>query len=817
MEHHAFPPSSDLIPREILFAESLKTNPRISPDGKRVIYQVLENNLLNFRIKTTGEEDDRTVISVKQGCISNYFWHNNTSILYLYDETGLENFLLSRLDLETDEIKTLTCKDANVVIIKYDRNYPDEMIIALNKDNREIYDLYHIDVISGHLTLLQKNTGTITDWVINDKLQLEAIVTTEDDGSERLMVRDGTDKDWKVLDVWNSDDKPLSLPVCLTGENIYFIGYEDSNTSGLIKLNIKTGERKLLACHETYDIYTWMINKHVNPFGVYTVLINPCTCEIQAICFNKFRREWIILDEAIKEDFEAIKRIDRGDFAVVNCDDTFNLWLVCFERDNGPVAYYVFNRKSKKEIFLFYNQSSLNNYTLSPVEEVTFTSSDGLDIHGYITYPKGDKRTALPVVLYVHKGPWARDTWGYNPVVQWLANRGYVCLQINYRGSLGYGKAFLNAGNKEWGGKMQNDLLDAVNWAIKKSIADPDRIAIYGSGYGGYASLLGATSSSFFCCSVALECPANLITFLQSFPPSVWKIYQKRWMDRIGEPSMEKELLISRSPFYNVDNIKIPLLIAHGLKDDIISSTETYQIVRAIKSLGLDAEYVVFPDEGHNIKKPKNLLKFYVMAEKFLSRYLGGRYEPRDIYQKDIYTGDTHFNDKELIDKILKEGDRDAFELLVRFYEKPLLKYLINTTRNVELSRELLHDIFYRVWLYLESYSFDRPFASWLFKIAFNVVKKHRIKEHMLIKEVSLNNPDIIGRALTGNIENKFFLDFIVNSLKEPYKTAFILRFVRGMDYREMASLMNTSNQQIKNYLYRVKKNIHKLWLKYNT
>ncbi|MEQ8224535.1 MAG: sigma-70 family RNA polymerase sigma factor, partial [Candidatus Eremiobacterota bacterium] len=624
--------------------------------------------------------------------------------------------------------------------------------------------------------------------------------------------------EWKLIAIWSADDKPLSFPAGVSEDNnyIYFIGYENCNTSGLIKLNIKTGERELLAYHKKYDVYTCMINKHVNPFGAYTVLRNPCTYEIQAICFNKFRREWIILDETIKEDFEAIKKLDSGDFAIVNCDDTFNVWLVCFERDNGPVAYYVFNRKSKKGIFLFYNQSSLNNYTLSPVEEVTFTSRDGLDIHGYITYPEGSSRTGLPMVLYVHKGPWTRDMWGYNPVVQWLANRGYVCLQINYRGSLGYGKDFLNAGNKEWGGKMQDDLLDAVNWAIKKSIADPHRIAIYGSGYGGYASLLGATSSSFFCCSIAIECPANLITFLQSFP-YVWKIYRKRWIYRTGDPSMERELLISRSPFYKVDNIRIPVLIAHGLKNSIISSTESYQIVRAIKSLGLDAQYVVFPDEGHNIKKPENLLKFYVIAEKFLSRYLGGRYEPREICQKDIYIGDTHFNDRKLIDKILKEGDRDAFEMLAGYYEKPLLKYLIHATRNVELSRELLHDIFSRVWLYLESYSSDRPFDSWLFTIAFNVVKKHRIKEHMLIKEISLNNPDIIGRPDTGNIENKLLLDFIVNSLKEPYKTAFILRFINGLDYREMASLMGTSNQQIKNYLYRVKKTIHKLWLKYNT
>jgi dipeptidyl aminopeptidase/acylaminoacyl peptidase len=251
-----------------------------------------------------------------------------------------------------------------------------------------------------------------------------------------------------------------------------------------------------------------------------------------------------------------------------------------------------------------------------------------MTIYGYITFPPdASGKHNLPMVLNVHGGPWYRDNWGYNPEAQWLANRGYVCMQINYRGSVGYGKDYLNAGDREWGGKMQYDLVDAVQWAIDKEIADPKRIAIYGGSYGGYASLVGATfTPDLFCCAVDIVGPSNLMTWINTIPP-YWSSFRNMLYKRIGNPDTEPEFLMSRSPITKVDQIKIPMLIAQGANDPRVNQAESEQIVAAMKAKGIDHKYLLFPDEGHGFARPENRLKFYAEAEVFLAKYLGGRAE----------------------------------------------------------------------------------------------------------------------------------------------------------------------------------------------
>ncbi|MGD8628235.1 MAG: S9 family peptidase, partial [bacterium] len=285
------------------------------------------------------------------------------------------------------------------------------------------------------------------------------------------------------------------------------------------------------------------------------------------------------------------------------------------------------NRDTKEATFLFVHRPALEEYTLASMEPITFTSRDGLKIEGYITYPPGIPRENLPVVLNVHGGPWHRDTWGYNPEAQWMANRGYACLQVNFRGSTGYGKEHLNAGNKEWGGKMHNDLLDAVDWVVGQGIADPERIAIYGHSYGGYAALVGATfTPEVFCCAIAGMGPSNLITFLETIPP-YWKPLLDLMYLRVGNPNTEADFLKERSPLFKVDNIVIPMMIVQGANDVRVKQTESEQVVEAMRAKGIDCEYMLFPDEGHGFVKAENRLKFYGAAEQFLAKYLGGRVE----------------------------------------------------------------------------------------------------------------------------------------------------------------------------------------------
>jgi dipeptidyl aminopeptidase/acylaminoacyl peptidase len=335
----------------------------------------------------------------------------------------------------------------------------------------------------------------------------------------------------------------------------------------------------------------------------------------------------VILDETIRDDFNTIRALDDGDVFATSRDNADRNWIIGFTKDDGPIPYYAYNRDTKKATFLFFHRPEMKNYTLADMEPISFTARDGLTVHGYITYPPGVPREDLPVVLNVHGGPYYRDQWGYNPEAQWLANRGYACLQINFRGSTGYGKKHLNAGDKEWGGKMHNDLIDAVEWAVDQGIADPENVAIYGGSYGGYAALVGATfTPDVFCCAVDAMGPSNLITFLTTIPP-YWKPLIDLMYTRVGNPETEEEFLKSRSPLFKVDRIQIPMLIAQGANDVRVKQAESEQVVEAMKEKGIDYEYMLFEDEGHGFVKSENRLKFYAAVEKFLAKHMGGRYE----------------------------------------------------------------------------------------------------------------------------------------------------------------------------------------------
>ncbi|MEQ8169582.1 MAG: sigma-70 family RNA polymerase sigma factor [Candidatus Eremiobacterota bacterium] len=799
--------SSDLpalIPRDVLFNTPLINNPlaktpRLSPDGKKVVYMAPGNNILGLWIKTIGHNDKILILDDEKKSILDYLWVTDNYIIYFQDTKGTQNWVLYRLDLETDEIKRLTpSRNVQVRTIGYSRNFPDEIVISMNKDNPELHDLYHINIISGETILMAKNPGNVVDWLINSKLQLQGMVLYTDDGSSELMVRADEKSEWKKLLTWDVEDKPLSQIIGFSKDNshIYLTDTRKTDTCRVIKMEIATGNIEVILHDQECDI-VYIMNE---------VLQNPFTGDIQAVCIDKPGKEWVILDQSIKEDFDSIKKLDYGDVSVISRDKSDETWLISFDRDNGPVSYYAFDRRSKQGTFLFYNQPELNNYTLSPMEEMSFTSRDGLTIHGYITYPPGLARNNLPLVMYVHGGPWWRDTWGYNPTVQWFANRGYVCLQVNYRGSIRYGKQFLQAGYKEWGGKMHDDIVDAVKWAVKNKIADPQRIAIYGASYGGYEALVGATvTPDLFCCAVAIDCPSNLITLIQS-ASSYLKVYRNRLIKRIGDPDSEKDFLISRSPFYMVEDIKIPILITHGLNNQRVKSTESYQIVKAMKSKGIEAEYIVFPDEGRVIT-PKNLIKFHLIAEKFLAKHLGGRVEERKCYLADSTSNTRDMNEKKVIEKILKEGDKQIFEDLVESYRKRLLKYLFNITGNIEASREILQETFLRAWLYMDSYCFDLPFSSWIFKIATNVARKNK-RVKMFTDELNLDETtsDVMINGWEENIDDRIFIKSILNTLKEPYRTTVILRFIEDMNYNDIASVMHKNPQQIKNYLFRARK-----------
>jgi len=606
-----------LIPRTVLFGNPVKSRPNISPDGKMMAYLAPVNDVLNVWVKTIGEADDRAVTEDKIRGIRRYFWAEDSEhIMYLQDVGGDENWRLYGVNLSTNEVKDLTpYEEVQVQIIDTNKHFPNELLIGMNKDNPRVHDVYHLDLTTGELKLVAKNPGNIASWLADADLKVRCALASTSEGGFELMVRENEQAEWEKLLTWDSEDGMTSGPVSFNkdGDALYLIDSRNVNTGRLVRMQIETGDIKVIAEDPQYD--------------VGSVMIHPDSYEVQAVAVTRARTEWIVLDESIEDDFKAIAQLDPGDFYVSDRDNADQTWLISFTKDNGPVSYYAYRHKNKKGTFLFDHMPELNKYELTRMEPINYKARDGLTIHGYMTFPSWKEKKNLPTVLCVHGGPWGRDAWGYDPVAQWFANRGYACLQVNFRGSTGYGKGFVNAGDKEWGAKMHDDLVDGVNWAVEKGYADSDKIAIFGGSYGGYAALVGATfTPDVFCCAVDIVGPSNLVTLLKSIPP-YWSTMLAMFNKRVGNPDTEEDFLKSRSPLFKVDQIEIPILIAQGANDPRVKQAESEQIVEAMKKKGLAYEYILFPDEGHGFARPENRLKFYAAAETFLAKHLGGRHE----------------------------------------------------------------------------------------------------------------------------------------------------------------------------------------------
>jgi dipeptidyl aminopeptidase/acylaminoacyl peptidase len=439
------------------------------------------------------------------------------------------------------------------------------------------------------------------------------------DGSIQIRTRNpdpdaaGTDTEWvPFLDIPADDAMGTgSVAFSRDGSSVLMSSSIDANAARLLRLDLATGDQEVLASDDEYDVS-----------GVW---LHPDTLEPQAVVFAKDRQEITLLDEALAPDLERLRTLGDGELGVSRSERSDRRWLVTLAPSDGPVAYYTYDRDSGETTFLFHHKEALTSYELAPMEPFEFTARDGRTIHGYVTFPVGVARAGLPAVLNVHGGPWGRDMWGYHPEAQWLANRGYLCVQVNFRGSTGYGKGFVNAGDHEWGAAMHTDLIDAVDHIVEQGWADAERIGIYGGSYGGYAALVGATfTPDVFRCAVDIVGPSNLITLIETIPP-YWQPQVALFHRRVGNPETERDFLWSRSPLSRVDDIRIPLLIAQGANDPRVKQAEAEQIVAALAEKGLPYEYLLFPDEGHGFAKPESRERFYAAAEPFLATHLGGR------------------------------------------------------------------------------------------------------------------------------------------------------------------------------------------------
>ena len=613
---------TSLIPRSVLFGNPERTSPQISPDGAMLAYLAPDQGVLNIWVRTLGKTDDRAVTNDRKRGIRNLFWQfDSKNILYAQDQNGDENWRVYQTNVATKQTRDLTpYEKVRADIVGGEAAYPDSVLIQLNKRDPKVFDIYRVNLKTGELTLDTENPGDVTGWQPDHDLQIRAAQVTTDDGGTVIRVRDGAKSPWRELMKWGPEETLGNISgFSPDNKALWVLTSLDANAARLLSVDIATGKRTVVAEDPQFD--------------VSFVVTHPKTNKLQAVVFLRERRDFQILDKDLQPDFDALRKVREADISDISRDLADDKWIVAFEGDDSPIYYYLYDRASKKATMLFSNRSDLEKYKLAKVKPIEYKARDGMTIYGYLTTPAGADPKNLYMVVFPHGGPWGRDLWGYDPYAQWLANRGYAVLQPNFRASTGYGKQYLNAGDRQWAGTMHTDLLDAKDWAVKQGVADPAKVCIMGGSYGGYATLAGvAFAPDAFACGVDIVGPSNLNTLLKTIPP-YWSTMLAVFHKRMGE---DEAFLKTQSPLFKADQIKVPLLIGQGANDPRVNKAESDQIVAAMRKNNKPVVYFVFPDEGHGFARPENRMAFNAASEEFLAKYLGGRFEPPTDAEKKL-------------------------------------------------------------------------------------------------------------------------------------------------------------------------------------
>ncbi len=615
-----------LISRKTFFDNPDRMCVRLSPDGTKIAYIAPYKEVMNIWVSPRDKPNEAQVITKEstRGIMSFSWAHANDKILYPKDKEGDENWHIHCVDILTHEDKDLTPYGAvSARISKISPHFPTTILISVNDRTPERHDTYKVDILTGRRDLVYENNEFV-GFLFDDQYNLRFAMRLLPDGSSRLdRYQDG---EFTKFDHVPYEDVLGTSPLDFNkaGNKLYTLDSRGRDTTGLYLVDIATGQKDLLAEHPKADISD--------------TFIHPTTKEFEGWAATYLKKEWVFINKAVKDDITLLQKNARGVIEVLSRDQANQYWILVDLQDAGPSEYYLYDRQSQEKSHLFSSQKSLEGLNLSPMHPVVIKARDGLEMVSYYTLPRecdpkgqGAPRQSVPLVLTVHGGPQARDSWGYNPATQWLANRGYAVLSVNYRGSTGFGKAFTNAGDGEWSKKMHDDLIDAVNWAVDKGITTKDQIAIYGGSYGGYATLVGLTSApDFFACGVDIVGPSNLKTLMETVP-AYWKPILDMLKKRIGG-DLESETglaeLAARSPVHKASNIKKPLLIAQGANDPRVKQAESDQFASALKAKGIPVTYVLYPDEGHGFSRPPNKMSFFALTEAFLQEHLGGRAEP---------------------------------------------------------------------------------------------------------------------------------------------------------------------------------------------
>lgn len=608
------PEKAPIIPLEDFFKNPEKSSYQISPDGKYFSFMAPYENRMNIFIQEIGKDSVTQLTEEKDRDISGYFWANNNRILFLKDTGGDENYQLYGISIDGTNLLPLTAfEGVRTMIIDDLPEIESEVIVGLNKRNPEIFDPYRLNIENGKLALLAENPGNIQGWMTDHDGKLRIAIAL-DGVNQSLLYRDSEDSPFKTVITTNF--KESLTPYVFTEDNLKL--YATSNLGrdkdALVVFNPKTGqEEKFLYENSSYDISGIAYSKKEKELK-----------GVSYMAHDGLKRYFF--DEDWKNMFSKIeKRVNSVPFGLVDITKEEDKMIIVTYSDKSPGNYYLYDVKTDSLTHIANIYPWLSEENMATMNCVKYNSRDGLEIEAYLTLPKGytmETAKNLPVIINPHGGPWASDSWGFNPEVQFLANRGYAVFQMNFRGSTGFGRKFWEASFKQWGQKMQNDITDGVNWLVDKGVADSTRIAIYGGSYGGYATLAGLTfTPDLYTCGIDYVGVSNLFTFLNTIPP-YWKPMLDMMHEMVGDPKADSTMLAKVSPVFHVDQIKAPLFIAQGANDPRVNKAESDQVVEALKKRNVDVQYMVKDNEGHGFHNEENRFEFYKAMEKFLGEHM---------------------------------------------------------------------------------------------------------------------------------------------------------------------------------------------------
>ncbi|WP_107660299.1 S9 family peptidase [Nocardia suismassiliense] len=624
----------ELLTVEDLFSPPVRSAASISPDGTRLAYLAPWQNRLNVWVQDLDSaEEPRCVTADGNRSIHDYRWTDDPRwLLYTQDDNGDENWHLYRVDLShpaAAAVDLTPFPGARLFGLELPRGRPGAAIVTLNARKVEEFDVYELDIATGELTTLAQNPGRVSGWKVSHRGDLFATSMT-DDGDVELSRYDSAAGRLSRVAVWDGADYPVGVsPIEITadGAGAWVGSNRGTDRTRLVRLDLTTGQETEIDSHPSFDLDT---RAGASPGFPSPLILSRRTGKLIGARYLGERQVIHALDSHFAEVLANVTKLSDGDISALSSDDSEQRWVVGFEHDREPGVTYFYDHATGESRLLFRPYPHLDPAALAPMTPVTITARDGLSLPSYLTLPVGVPPTGLPLVLLVHGGPWTRDSWGFDGAAQLLANRGYAVLQMNFRGSTGYGKAFVKAAIGEFAGKMHDDLIDGVTWAVEQGYADPARVAIFGGSYGGYSALVGVTfTPEVFAAAVDYCGISNLANFLRTMPVFSRPFMANNWYLFVGDPEVPEQAadMAARSPITRVDQIRTPLLVAQGANDVRVVQAESDILVAALRARGVEVEYIVKDDEGHGFVNPENTIELFQAIDRFLARYLGGRTE----------------------------------------------------------------------------------------------------------------------------------------------------------------------------------------------